>query len=296
MRLLLRFAAVSPLLARATNPIVPNVGQADPHIHYWPETGLHYAYATHDQSPQNTGFYMTDWWAWTSADLRVWKLADVLYPNATPAPLSDYGKCWATDGAHRKDPATGSWEYFFYLSIGVCQVAVMKSVATPTGPWENVLGVPLLNSSFGSSLTPKACFRDPAVFEDDDGSHFLISGVFDYYIMRLGDDLVSLGEEPRYVTVLNPIGPYGNKTDDKPFIHKYNGVYYLSWGCFYGLSSSVYGPYTFVGSVIDTSVIAPAFRTNNTGGPWYVARGRRRLDLPDGFAYMPLGLSSQVLS
>jgi arabinoxylan arabinofuranohydrolase len=212
---------------------------------------------------------MTDWWVWSSPDLVSWTLADVLLPNATPAAPSDYGSCWATDGAHRKDPATGAWEYFFYMSIGKCQTAVMKSTASPAGPWVNVLGAPLLNASLGDSLSPKACFRDPAVFEDDDGAHYIISGVFDYYIMRLGDDLVSLAEAPRLVKVLNPTGPYGAKTDDKPFIHKANGLYYLSWGCFYGTSASVYGPYTYAGSAIDTAAISPDFRTNSTSGPWY---------------------------
>ena len=265
-------AALAALLAPAAlgaNPLVPNVGQADPHLHYWAETDTYYAYATHDHSPNNTGFFMTDWWVWSSPDLRQWTLVDVLYPNATPSPPGDYGSCWATDGAHKKNAATGAWEYFFYMSIGTCQTAVMKSTTTPGGPWVNVLGVPLLNSSYGNSLSPPACFRDPAVFEDDDGSHYIISGVFDYYIMRLGDDLVSLAEPAKYVTINNPTGPYGAKTDDKPFIHKYNGLYYLSWGCFYGISASVYGPYNYTGSAIDTDFIAPDFRTNNTGGPWY---------------------------
>ena len=311
--------------AFAANPIVANAGQADPHVHYWPETNAYFAYATHDYSPNNTGFRMDDWWVWSSSDLRTWQLADVLYPNATPSPPGDWESCWAstpklrppppqgphtphthththaittitdpfptchrnrvlhaptltshththaqaTDGAHKKNVATGAFEYFFYMSIGTCQTAVMKSTVSPAGPWVNVLGAPLLNSSLGNSLNPKACFRDPAVFEDDDGSHYIISGVFDYYIMRLGDDLTSLAEMPRLVTINNPTGPYGAKTDDKPFLHKANGLYYLSWGCFYGTATSVYGPYTYVGSAIDTDFISPAFRTNNTGGAWY---------------------------
>ena len=259
---------LAPLLALAANPLVANVGQADPHIHFWPEANAFFLYSTHDYSPNNTGFRMDDWRVWSSPDLRQWTLAATVYPNATPALPADYHSCWATDGAHKQE-ADGSWSYFFYLSIGTCQVAVLKSTATPAGPWQNVLDAPLLNSSFGNSLQPKACFRDPAVFEDDDGAHYLISGVFDYYIMRLGADLVSIAEQPRLVTVLNPTGPYGNSTDDKPFIHKANGLYYLSWGCFYGTASSVYGPYTFQGSAIDTAFLAPDFRTNSTSGPWY---------------------------
>ena len=243
---------------RAANPLVADVGMADPHLHFWPETGLTYAYATHDFSNTNTGFRMDNWWVWSSPDLISWTLADVVYPNATPAPPGDYHNCWATDGAHKKNATTGAWEYFFYMSIGTCQVAVLKSTTTPAGPWVNVLGAPLLNASFGASLKPAACFRDPGVFEDDDGAHYLIAGVFDYYIMRL-------------VTVLDPTGPYGAKTDDKPFIHKANGLYYLSWGCFYGTSASVYGPYEYKGSAIDPAFLAPAFRLNNSvpGAAWY---------------------------
>jgi hypothetical protein len=80
---------------------------------------------------------------------------------------------------------------------------------------------------------------------------------------------VSLAEAPHFVRVLNPTGPYGNTTDDKPFLHKRGGVYYLSWGCFYAMGASPYGPFTYAGSVVDTANIAPDFRMNDTAGPWY---------------------------
>ena len=100
--------------ALAANPLVANVGQADPHIHYWAEAVPPYwAYATHDASNKNTGFTMHDWWVWSSPDLRTWTLASILYPNATPAPVSAYSSCWATDGAHKKNAVTGAWEYYF---------------------------------------------------------------------------------------------------------------------------------------------------------------------------------------
>ena len=41
------------------------------------------------------------------------------------------------------------------------------------------------------------------------------------------------------------------KADDKPFLHKFQGVYYLSWGCFYALGASPYGPFNYSGSIID---------------------------------------------
>ena len=160
--------------ARAFNPIIPDVGQADPHIHWWPEAGAYFLYSTHDFSNANTGFRMDDWWTFSSPDLVLWSPPTFLYPNATPANPGNYQSCWATDGAHAV--VGGREQYFFYLSIGQCDVAVMQG-DSPVGPWRNVLGAPLLNSTFGNSLNPKACFRDPAVFKDDDGSQYLISGV-----------------------------------------------------------------------------------------------------------------------
>jgi hypothetical protein len=43
-------------------------------------------------------------------------------------------------------------------------------------------------------------------------------------------------------------------------MHKNGDTYYLSWGCFYATGSSVYGPFTMGGSVIDTAKIAPDFQ------------------------------------
>ena len=240
------------------NPLVSNVGMADSHVHEY--NGIFYMYATHDYSPTNTGFRMDDWNVWSSPDLVEWTLASTLYPNETAASPSDYHECWATDSAHKDG------QYYFYQSLGPGQVGVVNS-STPVGPWENFLGTPLLNTSFGQHVG--ATFRDPCAFQDTDGETYLIAGVFDYFIAKLGPDLMSLAEYPQKVQVLNPTGPYGAKTDDKPFMHKANGLYYLSWGCFYGTGASPYGPFQYVGSAIDTAFLAPDFRMNQTTGPWY---------------------------
>ncbi len=220
-------------------------------------------YSTHDYSPQNTGFLMKDWRVWQSSDLVSWSLASTLQPQDTPAPSTAYSECWATDGAFN------GTHYAFYLSTGPTDVAVMVSSVGPAGPWVDPLGKLLLNSSLGNALNPSTQIRDPCAFTDDDGTHYIVFGTFNYYIAKLNSDMVTLAEAPHYITVLNPTGPYGNKTDDKPFMHKYGGLYYLSWGCFYGTSTTPYGPFTYVGSVVDTNLIEPAFRMNQTSGPWY---------------------------
>lgn len=117
---------------------------------------------------------------------------------------------------------------------------------------------------------PSSQLRDPCAFADDDGQHYLIAGTFNYYISALGPDMMSLAETPRLITVNNALGTFGpGKTDDKPFMHKYNGTYYLSWGCFYAMGASPYGPFDYAGVALDTSFIEPAFRMNSTSGPWY---------------------------
>ena len=233
---------------------------ADPHVHVF--NGSFYLYATSDFSVNDTGFKNTRWWAWESPDLVRWSLASVLLPNATPATPDEWNTCWATDAAQR-DGST-----FWYLSMGPDEVGVMRG-ATPVGPWENARGSALVNKSLGAQLNTEA--RDPGVFEDLDGEHYLVFGTFNYYIAKLGADMMSLAEAPRPVVVLNATSQNGvGVLDDKPFLHRKGGLYYFSFGAFYGTSASVYGPYQMVGTWIDLALIAPAFRTNvsNTQPCW----------------------------
>lgn len=246
---------VGILLIEAANPLVPRAGMADTNVHYF--NGSFVLFATHDFSINNTGFLMKDWQSWTSQDLVHWEVASTLKPaQVVPWGKGTENECWATDGAFRDE------QYFFYMSVGGGQVGVVTSESIH-GPWTDPLGKPLLSPDDGKRLG--TTFRDPAVFEDDDGEWYLIAGVFKYYIAKLNKDMVSFAEPLRVVQVNNPYGPCGNQTtDDKPFLHKNNGLYYLSWGCFYGISNSVYGPYETKGAVIDTAKIAPAFQMNNS--------------------------------
>jgi hypothetical protein len=46
-------------VVNASNPVVPNVGMADPHVHFW--DGMFYMYATSDFAANNTGYLMKQW-------------------------------------------------------------------------------------------------------------------------------------------------------------------------------------------------------------------------------------------
>ena len=234
----------------AQNPIVPNVGLNDPHIHIFNDTA--YVYASHDKSINNTKFIMEDWWVWSSPDLVNWTKRSVLNPKDTYIG-KDFTRCWATDAAYKDG------KYYFYFSEGNEQTGVVMG-DTPVGPWKDVMGEPLLKSD----LTPTHEY-DMAVFEDN-GENYIIFGVWDYYIAKLNDDMISLAEAPKKIEINNPRGPYnphGNNkkmpTDDKPFVHKYNGKYYLSWGCFYAMSDNLYGPYDYKDSVIKEGSFAEGY-------------------------------------
>jgi hypothetical protein len=164
-----------------------------------------------------------------------------------------FSRCWATDAAYKDG------KYYWYFSEGNEQTGVVVG-DSPVGPWTEPLGKPLLTSD----LTPTHEY-DMAVFEEN-GEHYIIFGVWDYYIAKLNDDMISLAEKPKKIEISNVRGPYNtdgeNKkmpTDDKPFVHKYNGKYYLSWGCFYAMSDNLYGPYDYKDSVIKEESFAKGY-------------------------------------
>ena len=221
MRASVVFAFAS--LAAARNPIVSDVGMADPHVHIF--EGIHYVYATHDFSNTNTGFLMRDWYIYSSPDLVEWTRAAVLLPADTSSTAPT--ECWATDAAVRNG------RYFWYLSFGLTEIGVVAG-PTPVGPWTDPLGAPLVNASVAAALQTQ--MRDPSAFIDDDGAAYLVFGTFNYYIARLGEDMMSLAEAPRPVVVRNATSQNGvGVLDDKPFLHRKGGMYYFSFGAFYGV-------------------------------------------------------------
>jgi arabinoxylan arabinofuranohydrolase len=233
------------------NPIIPNKGANDPHIRII--DGKAYLSASHDKSAGNTKFIMEDWWLWSSDDLVNWKLEYTLKPEETYIGEPFEG-CWATDFVKRNG------KYYWYFSERNEQAGVMVA-NSPSGPWKDPLGKPLLSSE----MTPTHEY-DMGIFEDEKGDFYIVFGVWDYYIAKLNEDMISLAENPRKIEITNPHGPYNpdgknteKPTDDKPFLHFYNGKYYLSWGCFYAMADNVYGPYDYKGSIIEQESFAPGY-------------------------------------
>ncbi len=249
---LVRAAAARRVVSQG-NPIIPNLGACDPQVRVY--DGHVYLYSTHDASPDSTDFVMHDWRVWHTTDLVQWELVSTLRPEQTyfRKPSS---QCWATDAARRNG------NYYLYFSMGPEDIGVVQG-PTPAGPWHDPLGHALIPKGM---LPTEA--RDPGILQEEDGTTYIVFGTMSYYIARLNSDMVSLAETPRLIQVNHPEGPYGKgTTDDKPFLHRRGGKYYLSWGCYYAIGDSPYGPFDCKGSLIHADRLSPEFLdpTNRTG-------------------------------
>ncbi len=214
--------------AQANNPLVPNVGMADPHGHVFQNKV--YLYTTHDQTPGSPVFDMRDWKVWSSNDLVNWNLERTISPTDTY--IGPSTSCWAPDAA------TKNGKYYFYFSNKNLDTGVMVANA-PGGPFTDALGGPLLP---GNLTTTKE--YDISVPVDDNGSAYIIFGVNDYdrksyHIAKLGNNMISLAETPKPITITG--GMHGS---DKPNVHIHNGKYYLSAGSNYAVANNIYGPYS----------------------------------------------------
>ncbi len=217
----------------ADNPMVPNVGMADPHIFIFNNKA--YLFATRDGDIKAKSFVMPDWKIWSSDDLVNWTLERTISPTETY--MGESNDCWATDVAFRNG------KYYFYFSNGNKNTGVMVA-DSPNGSFKDALGKPFLPEE----LTPGKEY-DPTVLVEDDGTAYIVFGHFraaesnlKFYIAKLGSDMVSLAETPKVIEIIGDVKVLSG--NDKPNLHKRNGIYYLSAGTHYATSTNVYGPYT----------------------------------------------------
>ncbi|KAH8043567.1 glycosyl hydrolase [Aureococcus anophagefferens] len=215
---------LAPLLAAATNPLVPHTGMADPHVHVF--NGTLYMYSTHDLIEQGaSGCCGGDWWIWTAPyPGGPWtNVSSQGLPAWTPESLKETNSLWATDAAeHKGSPPT------------------------------NIRDPGVLRDDDG---------RHYIVFGACDGANQPDDAC--YYAAELHDDMISY-EPPRHLSVKGVLGHFGyGKADDKPFLHKRGDLYYLSWGCFYATASEVFGPYQYKGCIIEADLVEEAFMVGN---------------------------------
>lgn len=246
------------------NPVIP-LYAADPHAELYGDR--FYIYATNagvyssaqnfqEQAPnEKHGFA-----AWSSTDLKHWKSEGTILEFANIPWAKDLGDAWAPCMAERN----GRY-YFYFCAASRIGVAVGDS---PTGPFHDVLGQPLVD--FREDLSA----IDPMVFIDDDGEAYFYWGAVPGYwlegrgfeirthlsVRRLNSDMVSFASEEITTihTQQSPGGWHSLDHIEASHVVKRNGIYYFMWspGGFasnddsqayrvhYATSSSPLGPWT----------------------------------------------------
>lgn len=183
-------------------------------------------------------FIMPYWKCFSSTDLIHWEFESMLDPKNLYMGESD--KCFAGHGVYKND----QWYWYFSDYVNTTGVATSK---TTKGPWKDALGKPLLPKDI--SITKE---YDNCVFTDDDNRSYMVYGSWIdkkicYHIVELNNDMISLKEKPTKIEVNGVPEGQAYIAVDAPFLHKANGMYYLSWRRPYAVSKNIKGPYTYLG-------------------------------------------------
>lgn len=266
-------------LKENNKPLVDHLYTADPSAHVF--EGKIYVYPSHDVESTNEINDLGDHFA--MRDYHVFSLDDEL------GEVTDHGVAlsvddvkWASKQMWAPDAATKDGKYYFYFPArdhqGIFRIGV-ASGDNPAGPFVAE-----------DNYIPGTFSIDPAVFEDDDGCHYLYFGGLwggqlqnwkdghftqeDHYpetgapaipakMARLNDNMLQLDEAVQDVVLLDQSGDRITVDDNNrrffegPWVHKHNGVYYFSYSTgdthkiAYATGSSPYGPFTYQGVILN---------------------------------------------
>ncbi|GAA3735176.1 MULTISPECIES: glycoside hydrolase family 43 protein [Flavobacterium] len=265
-----------------SKPLVSHIYTADPSAHVF--NGKIYIYPSHDIDagiPFNDNgdhFGMEDYHVFSMEDI-----SSEAVDNGVALHVDDVAwaekQMWAPDAAHKNG------KYYLYFPAkranGIFQIGVAIS-DSPVGPF-----IPEKEAIKGSYSI------DPAVFEDEDGKHYIYfggiwGGQLQKYrnnkydqnneeplanekelgpiVARLREDMLEFDEEPKEILILDENGEVIKAGDnDRRFfeaswVHKYNGKYYFSYStgdthfiC-YGIGDNPYGPFTYQGRILNPVV------------------------------------------
>ena len=265
-----------------SKPLVSHIYTADPSAHVF--NGKIYIYPSHDIDagiPFNDNgdhFGMQDYHVFSMEDI-----SSEAVDNGVALHVDDVAwaekQMWAPDAAHKNG------KYYLYFPAkranGIFQIGVAIS-DSPVGPF-----IPEKEAIKGSYSI------DPAVFEDEDGKHYIYfggiwGGQLQKYrnnkydqnneeptgdekelgpiVARLREDMLEFDEEPKEILILDENGEVIKAGDndrrffESSWVHKYNVKYYLSYStgdthfiC-YAIGDNPYGPFTYQGRILNPVV------------------------------------------
>lgn len=261
-----------------SQPLVRDIYTADPSAHVF-DARL-YIYPSHDRESgipeDNLGSHF---------DMRDYHVFSM---DQVPGKVVDHGVAldidavpWAEKQLWAPDAAATAGRYLLYFpakdSKGIFRIGVATSTS-PVGPFE------------AQPRPVEGSFSiDPAVFKDEDGTHYMYfggiwggqlqrfaTGVYrdqDIYpapdqpalmpkVARLNDELLAFAEPPKDVPIVDengkPLtaGDNGRRFFEASWVHKRRGVYYFSYSTgdthniVYATGSSPYGPFKYRGVLL----------------------------------------------
>jgi beta-xylosidase len=285
--------------AKQNEPLVTHIYTADPSAHVF--EGKIYIYPSHDLDHDNDINDNGD--QYDMEDYHVLSMDDV------NSPVVDHGQVlhikdvpwakkqmWAPDCAYKNDT------YYFYFPAKDKDEIFRIGVATSKSPAGPFTAEP--------NYIPGSFSIDPAVFVDDDNRAYMYFGglwggqlekwqtgefnpnpegpvgdqqALGVRVAELSDDMLTFKEAPQEALILDENGKPLTAADtdrrffEGPWMHKYNGLYYLSYSTgdthklVYATSTSPKGPFTYRG-VILTPVLG--WTTHHSivefQGKWYL--------------------------
>jgi beta-xylosidase len=265
--------------AKQNQPLVEHIYTADPSAHVF--EGKLFIYPSHDLDkdvPSND-----------NGDQYVMEDYHVLSMDDIDSPVTDHGQVlhmkdvpWVSQQMWAPDAAYKNNTYYFYFPArdkdGIFRIGVATS-PNPAGPFK-----PEPNYIQGSFSI------DPAVYIDDDGKAYMYfgglwggqlekwqTGTFDPdaqgpsgdepalgpMVAELTDDMLSFKESPQEIQIVDENGkPITAGDEDRryfegPWLHKYNGYYYLSYSTgtthyiVYAISKNPKGPFVYKGRILE---------------------------------------------
>lgn len=265
-------------LPKPHHPLVTHIFTADPSAHVF--EGKIFIYPSHDLDHDGTDNDNGDQYAMEDYH--------VLSMDGFESPVIDHGQVlhlkdipWASKQLWAPDAAFKAGTYFLYFPArdhdGIFRIGVATS-SSPAGPF-----LPQ------QSYIEESFSIDPAVFVDEDNRAYIYFGglwggqlekwqtstfepeavgpaveapAIGPRVALLSEDMLSFQTAPLEISIVDENGgPILSGDEDRryfegPWVHKYNGWYYLSYSTgtthklVYAVSRNPLGPYTFKGTIL----------------------------------------------
>ncbi|MGP4039620.1 glycoside hydrolase family 43 protein [Gracilibacillus sp. D59] len=263
---------------KKNEPLVTHIYTADPSAHVF--DGKLYIYPSHDLDHDGPSNDNGDQYA--MEDYHVLSMEDV------NAPCVDHGEVlhlrnvpWASQQLWAPDAAYKNNTYYLFFPAkdkeGIFRIGVATS-SNPAGPFKAE-----------ESFIPGSFSIDPAVLVDDDDKAYVYFGglwggqlekwqtrtykangkepeptepALGPIVAELSEDMKTFKSEPQEISIIddegNPIlaGDEDRRFFEGAWVHKYNGLYYLSYSTgtthkiVYAVSENPEGPFVFKGTIL----------------------------------------------